>query len=593
MKINPFSKEDSILIKRAAAYVKPYKIRFLIAFICVLSGIGFGLAQPIIWAKLLTSFYVQDYGKMLAMVRYMVFFTLLTIVIGYIQTYVFSSLNQKMVFDIKRSMFSTILNLPVKAFDEIRAGEFMSRLNNDASVISNIITGQFLNSIINVFQVLIVGVAMFSISVKLSLVVVVAFPCTFLIFFVFGKIMRRKESEIAKYNDAYFSNIQQSVTGIREIKCLGLKDKMLETFILLGEKIKEKSIRVGILNGTADVFSMLVKFATDVVVIMLGFYLLTKGQLKVEMFIAFSSYAMQFSNSLMDLAKLNSNVQTALVSVGRIFELLDNLNYSVERFGDKKIEAIEGKVAFDNVHFNYRDNVKVLNGVTAVIKPNKKIAFVGGSGVGKTTLFNILLRFYNPGSGSVLIDGLRIDYYDEDSLRKHISVVQQEPFLFHMTILENLLLAKPEASQDEIVEACLKAYIHDYIVSLPLGYDTMVGEKGINFSGGQKQRIAIARAILRKSKIILFDEATSALDNESQYAVKNAVDLLVKRHTVVIIAHRLFTVIDADEIFVMDEGRIVGVGTHETLIRSNETYKRLYKTEVDVINNNRENLLIA
>lgn len=582
--------KDFNLIKRSFNYVKPYKIRFLIAFICVLSGIGFGLTQPIIWAKLLTSLYEQNFINMLAMVKYMSIFTILTIVIGFIQSYIFSTLNQNMVFDIKQNMFNTILNLPIKAFDEIRTGEFISRLNNDASVISNIITGQFLNSIINVFKVLFLGIAMFSISVKLTSVILIAFPCTFFIFFIFGKFIRRSEAKIAVLNDSFFSNIQQSIAGIREIKFLGLKNKMLNAFLLIGQKIKEKNIKVGILNSTAEIFSMSVKFITDIIIILLGFYCLTKGEIKVEMFIAFSAYSMQFSNSLMDLARLNSTIQRAIVSINRIFDLIDNLNYKVEKYGLNHVETIKGEIEFKNLYFNYDDNTKVLSDITLSIKPNRKIAFVGGSGVGKTTLFNLLLRFYNPTSGNITIDGVNIENYDEYSLRKHISIVQQEPFLFNMTIMDNLLLADPNASKDEIIAACSSAFIHEYISSLPRGYNSLVGERGLNFSVGQRQRVAIARAILKKSKIILFDEATSALDNESQYAIKRSIDILSQHHTIIIIAHRLFTVMDADEIIVLNAGKINGIGNHELLMITNSYYNKLYKIEVDAILKSQEGI---
>jgi ATP-binding cassette subfamily B protein len=383
------------------------------------------------------------------------------------------------------------------------------------------------------------------------------------------------------------------VVGIREIKFLGIKSNMLNKVVKIGEMLNEKGIKTTIIDTIANSSSQVVKFITQIIAIILGFYLITKGQLKVEMFIAFMSYSEQFSSSLMELTKLNSTIQQALVSIGRIFDLLDNLSYSVEKYGNSEVTVVKGEIKFENIYFNYEHNVDVLKGISFTIKPNRKVAFVGGSGVGKTTLFNLLMRFYEPSNGSIKIDDINIENFNEDSLRRCLSVVRQEPFLFHMSIKDNLLLANPKASMSELIDASKSAYIHEHIISLPLGYDSKVGERGVNFSGGQRQRIAIARAILKKSKIILFDEATSALDNESQYAIKEAIDTLAINSTVIIIAHRLFTVIDADEIYVMDEGKIVGIGTHETLINSNYAYTKLYKTEVDTINKNQNRVLLV
>lgn len=586
LKLNLLSKADFSLVKRAMEYVKPYKIRFLVAFLLVLSGIGFGLVQPLISAKLLASFFDKNYGNMITMVMYMGLFFVFSTIVQYMQQYVFSTLNQNMIYDIKSDMFSKILDLPIKAFDNMRAGEFMSRLNNDASVISNVITGQFLNSIVDVFKVLIIGVVMFFVSVKLSLLVFISFPLTYFSFKYFGKILRKKQGEMAKINDSYFSNIQESVGGIREIKCMGIKPYQLNAFLLLGEKLKDKGIKLGIINAGVNVFSATVQIATEVLIILVGFYLVSKGELTVVMYLACASYVQKFGQSLMALTKLNSSIQQALVSIKRIFELLDNMNYSVEKFGKVDVVSVKGEIKFENVYFNYDDNAKVLEGISFIINPNRKVAFVGGSGVGKTTLLNLLLRFYNPLQGNIEIDGINIADYSEESLRRHISVVRQETFLFNMSLKENLLLADPHATMEEMITACTSAHIHEHIASMPMGYDTIVGERGVKFSGGQRQRVAIARAILKRSKIILFDEATSALDNESQYAIKKAIDTLANNHTIIIIAHRLFTVIDADEIIVFDKGEIAGIGTHETLLNGNYVYQKLYKTEVETININ-------
>lgn len=582
--IKSFPKEDISLFKRAISYVKPYKLLFTISFICVLSGIGFGLIQPVIWAKMLTGLFEQNYQIMFDVIMYMVIVFILTTVISFLQSYIFSLLNQKIVYDLKRDMFINILKLPIKAFDQIKTGEFMSRLNNDAAIISSLITGQLLNSIINILKVIIIGVAMFLISIELSVITLISFPCTYLIFLLFGRIMRKKQLELAKLNDNYFSTIKESIGGIREIKCLGIKVKIETIFLNLIRFIKNKSIKLGITGSFAQSATQAVKFTTEVIAILLGFYFIINNKLTVESFIVFMAYSEQFSTALMELSQLNSTLQQALVSIGRIFEVIDHFNYTNEKYGEKSISSIKGYIRFEDIHFRYEGNMNILKGINFEIRPGTKVAFVGESGVGKTTIFNLILRFYSPNKGQIKIDGTDIKDFDEKSLCKNISVVRQEPFLFNMSIKDNLMISSPEATREEIEEACKYAYIHDYITTLPLGYDSVIGENGVNFSGGQRQRIAIARAILKKSQIILFDEATSALDNESQYAIKEAIDKLAQSNTILIIAHRLFTVIDCDEIFVLQRGEIVGIGTHRTLIQSNDIYKKLYQVEVDHIN---------
>jgi ATP-binding cassette subfamily B protein len=264
--------------------------------------------------------------------------------------------------------------------------------------------------------------------------------------------------------------------------------------------------------------------------------------------------------------------------------LIDGLSYKAEKFGEKSIDSLNGDIKFENVSFNYGNESNVLDNLTVNIPAKSKTAIVGSSGSGKTTMFNLLLKLYDPCEGRILIDGTDINDIKEEDLRRHISVVRQEPVLFMMSIKENLLLANSKASQQEIESACKKAFIHEYIESLPNKYDSVIGENGVNFSGGQIQRIAIARALIKKSKIILFDEATSSLDNESQFYIKKAIDAIAKECTVVIIAHRLSTIIEADVIYVMNQGNLAGYGNHNSLIHTNNIYKKLYKSEVELIN---------
>jgi ATP-binding cassette subfamily B protein len=280
-----------------------------------------------------------------------------------------------------------------------------------------------------------------------------------------------------------------------------------------------------------------------------------------------------------ELNDLTEMYQKLLVSLTRVNEILENRLYQDETFGSKKIKNIFGKVEFKKVKFKYPNEKLLLNGFNLTLEPNKKIAIVGKSGQGKSTLFNLLTRIFDSNKGTITIDGINIKDLEEDELRKQVSIIRQEPFIFNRTILENFRLIDKKIKLKDVRKYCKMAYLDDYIMSLPKKYNTVLGEGGVNLSGGQKQRLSIARTLAKKSKIVLFDEATSALDNNSQEYIKESIDSLVKDHTVIIVAHRLSTIIDADIIYFIDGGKVVSSGSHKHLLKTNEDYAKLYQEE--------------
>lgn len=297
-------------------------------------------------------------------------------------------------------------------------------------------------------------------------------------------------------------------------------------------------------------------------------------------FMAMTYYVYRFMNTIELMMNLSTSIQKMKVSIERLSEILDNKLYNDEKFGIVSKTDILGNVEFKNITFKYPNEEKeIFKEFNLTIPTGKKVAIVGKSGQGKTTIFNLLLRYFDSDTGVILVDDIPIEDFTEDSLRENVAIIRQEPFIFNKTILENLKIIDPYMSLKKIRNACKLAEIDEYIMSLPNKYDTMIGEGGINLSGGQKQRLAIARALLKNSKIILFDEATSALDNDNQSKIKQAIDNLVKDHTIIIVAHRLSTIIDADVIYLIDGGKVVASGTHKQLLKKSLIYKNLYINE--------------
>ncbi len=586
MKIKILKQGDITLLKRALKYVYSYRIRFTLALLCILGGIGIGIAQPLFWGKILDSLFQKDMKSAVPNIIYSLILGILVNIISYFQSYIFASLNQNIIFDLKNDMYKTMLELPVKAYDEIDNGELMSRLHGDAGEVANAITGTLINTVVDMIRLIAIGIAVFAISVKLALIVVITFPISFYIFNKYGKKIRTSNKELSHINDIYFGESGQVIWGIREIKSLGIKKSKLNAFTNISDRLKKMIVSITLLNAKSQSLSNIINTIAQMLIAFMGGIFVVNGSLDIKFFIAFYSYSGQFSGSLLNISRLNLNLQQVMNSLERIFLLMDGLKYDPEKFGEKAIENITGNIKFENVYFSYDTKSNVLDNVTINIPSKGRTAIVGSSGSGKTTIFNLILKLYDPCRGRILIDSTDINEIREEDLRKHISVVQQEPFLFRMSIKENLLLANTNASQEEIESACKRAFIHKYIEALPDKYDSMIGENGVTLSGGQRQRIAIARGLLKKSKIILFDEATSSLDNESQFYIKKAIDSIAADCTVVIIAHRLSTIIEADVIYVMDQGKIAGHGNHRSLIHTNSIYQKLYSAEVQLINEN-------
>ena len=391
--------------------------------------------------------------------------------------------------------------------------------------------------------------------------------------------MKQIHKERKQEQDKFISLTNESIRGIREIKTLGVKNNLVNNAIEIVKRIFNKSAYEIDTKKNFDIGTGFLKSVLECGVIATSIVLLYYKQISLSFLVSMTYYIYRFTYLIEDINELTQTYQKVKVSVSRVNDILENRLFKDEKFGDKKLENVKGVIEFKNVSFAYPDEENTLNGFNLTIKPKEKVAIVGASGQGKSTLFNLLTRIFDVNSGKIFIDNVNIKDLKESELRKNISIIRQEPFIFNRSIKENFLIVDENLTLDEIRKYCKMAYLDDYIMSLPKGYDTVLGEGGVNLSGGQKQRLSIARTLSRNSKIILFDEATSALDNNSQDYIKRTIDNLVSNHTVVIVAHRLSTIMDADIIHVVDNGKVIASGKHNELLKTCNMYKNLYKNE--------------
>lgn len=469
--------------------------------------------------------------------------------------------------------------LPARAFEEKSSGEFINRITNDSSTIADSFR-QILRITISLFTCVIVFIYICFNSWVVALEVIIYLVLFYIISHKYLPSIKEKQKEINKEKDRAVAEVSESVRGIREIRALGIRKSMNDNFKNIVRNIYFKINKQMITERNYNAWIYILNCTLEFIIFTTCILLIINKAGSFAFFMAMTYYVYRFMNTIELMMNLSTSIQKMKVSIERLSEILDNKLYKDEKFGIVSKTDILGNVEFKNITFKYPNEEKeIFKEFNLTVPTGKKVAIVGKSGQGKTTIFNLLLRYFDPDAGVILVDDTPIEDFTEDSLRENIAIIRQEPFIFNKTILENLKIIDPYMSLKKIRNACKLAEIDEYIMSLPNKYDTMIGEGGINLSGGQKQRLAIARALLKNSKIILFDEATSALDNENQSKIKQAIDNLVKDHTIIIVAHRLSTIIDADVIYLIDGGKVVASGTHKQLLKKSLIYKNLYINE--------------
>ena len=566
-------------LKTVYELIKEDKKKLIVAFICVFLSSMLSITNGLFQGKVTEE--IVDKNIKMALIFLFIYFVieiLFNNVLSNIGVMISSKIESKLSKKLSIMVYEKSLNLPAYAFEEKTSGELINRITSDTETLSNTFNS-IIQSLINAFGCLIILIYIFFNSWIVGLEIVVFLIIIILVTKKFNPKIKKINKELKEKKDDYTALSSESIRGFREIKTLGIKNNLIKEIFLLRDLIFKKDIEDINLHRTYSIIMWSIKIILETLVFatcLIGIYL---GKSSLGFFMAMTWYIYKYTWLIDNLTGMNRMYQKLFISLRRINEIINNKLYDDDKFGDVSLNNVQGKITFDNVTFNYPNEDITLKDFSVSFVPNKKIAVVGKSGQGKSTLFNLITRIFDPKSGNIFLDNVNLKDLSEESLRKNISIIRQEPFLFNRTIKENFTVVKPNITLNEIKKYCKMAYLDDYIESLPNKYDTKLGEGGVNLSGGQKQRLSIARALAKESKIILFDEATSALDNESQGYIKKVIDNLVKNHTVIIIAHRLSTIVDSDIIYIVDKGRIQDHGTHKELLKKSMVYKKLYENE--------------
>ncbi len=538
------------------------------------------LCCPIFLGKALEFLLLKKYALF---VKYLVlYFSGYVIVYGVLlipRLILYNKLQMSFINKVCKDMYNKYQNLPAIAFEKAGVGELINRLSSDPDRVLDLLN-QLVKMILKIIMALIIVIVSFKISIFIGIEITIFAIIMGIISSKYFPVIKSTQKEIKKESDKFIKRTTENLTGIREIKALGIKNNMINLINNDIDNYCNKSLKINRYESVYNGLNNMVYYVLQFIILLTCGYLFIKGHIVYSVLMMVHTYIWRIDEVAETLSSFGVNYNKVKVSLSRIDEVVNNKIFKDEIYGDINLNNPKGNITFKNVSFKYtkKENL-TLDNLSLNIKTNQKNAIVGRSGNGKTTIFNLLLRYFDVTNGKVLIDGVDIKDLTEKSLRKTISCVRQNPFLFNMSIFENFKIVKPDITLKEVKEVCKRAYIDEYIESLPKKYNTIIGEGGINLSGGQKQRLAIARTLLLNTKIILFDEATSALDNESQKYIKMTIDDLTKDHTIIIIAHRLSTIIDADEILVIENGKLESKGTHKDLLKKSKVYKGLYENE--------------
>ncbi len=577
------------LLVRILSYLKPYWPQFLLVFLAILLSATVGLLPSIITGRIVDEALVGRNMGLLIQLLLAAFATLtVSQVIGVLESYINAWISQRIIFDMKNQMYDHLQHMPHAFFTSEKQGDIITRMNSDISGVSSVISGTLSSIVSNVATVVTSLVALFTMSWQLALVGMVVIPLLILPTRSVGQTRYKLLTQSQAKNDEMNQMINEtlSVSGSLLVKLFAREDREYARFVGLNEEVTRLHLKeqrsgkwFGVVMGMfTQLGPLLIYFAGGWLIISRGDSALTVGTITATVALINRLY-----RPVQSLLNIQVDFTRSLALFTRIFDYFDMKNPIVSKDNGMKPDMKNADIRYDHVAFSYDPEKPLLTDIDFTVPAGKMYAIVGPSGSGKSTVVNLLPRLYDVLAGSVTVGGVDVRDMDLKYLRSNIGVVTQESYLFNGTIRDNLLYAKPDATEAELEEACKIANIHSYISSQPEGYETIVGNRGLKLSGGEKQRLSIARVILKDPKILILDEATSALDSISENAIQEALEHLMQGRTSIVIAHRLSTILKADRILVVQGGVIKEAGTHEALLARNGVYRELYETQFRVI----------
>ncbi|EPY2275398.1 ABC transporter ATP-binding protein [Clostridium sporogenes] len=581
-------------MKNLGRYIMPYKMSIIFVIVLAIGSAAFSIVGPKILGKATTKLFeglVQkvtgvkgaliDFDYIGKIIILLLVLYIISAIFSFVQGYMMSSVAQKISYEFRREISEKINRMPIKYFDNKTHGEVLSRVTNDVDTVSQTLNqsmSQIITSVVTIIGVLIM---MLSISWQMTIVALLILPVSMMIIMLVvkksQKYFKAQQEDLGNIN----GHVEEIYGGHNIMKAFNREQEAVEEFDKINDKLYSSAWKSQFLSGMMMPIMSFIGNIGYVLVSILGGWLAIKKTIEVGDILSFIQYVRSFTQPISQVAQIANVLQSTAAAAERVFEFIEEEEEVKETENPVKLEKVSGEVEFKDIKFGYNQDKIIINDFNAKIKPGQKIAIVGPTGAGKTTIIKLLMRFYDVNDGGIFIDGHNINDFKRADLRKMFGMVLQDTFLFTGTIKENIAYGKLGASDEEIIKAAKSAHVHNFVETLPNGYDMELNEEASNISQGQKQLLTIARAILSDPKILILDEATSSVDTRTELLIQKAMENLMEGRTSFIIAHRLSTIKDADLILVMKDGDIIEQGNHEELLKANGFYSSLYNSQFE------------